>query len=216
MFRRWVTLPYISPAFHGSVDIGRLLIASGADVNAKRPFGAFLTYTYTALHYAASRGHLAFVELLLENEADVNAHNVQEGAFRGDNWSMTPMHAAVVGGNVAIVRALIRKGAKLDEVNYGGLRPLFYASMEGNAAIATVLLDNGANVNAGARKTFLTPSGYTALHVADRKGHLEVVKLLLDRKADPHAKDGDGNTPLAEARSNKHDQVVKLLERVGR
>ena len=43
-------------------------------------------------------------------------------------------------------------------------------------------------------------------------GHLEVVKLLVDRGGDPNAKvDIDGSTPLHRASENGHLEVVKLL-----
>lgn len=198
-------------AAQGRKDIAELLIQNGADVNAKRPFGAFLTHSYTALHVAAARGHKDIVELLLKNGADINARNLEAAAYRGDNWAMTPMHSAVIGGNISIVKALSDKNARADETNYGGLRPLYYAADKGDTNIVALLLKNNADINAKAGKNFTTRLGQTALHAAARKGHLDVVKLLIENRADMEAKDEGGKTALDEAKGHNHQDVVRLL-----
>ncbi|GAA6007743.1 hypothetical protein JCM11491_003951 [Sporobolomyces phaffii] len=53
--------------------------------------------------------------------------------------------------------------------------------------------------------------GYSALHLATDRGHLETVKILLAHGADKNAKDEDGNTPLDLARLAEHDSLVALL-----
>jgi ankyrin repeat protein len=49
------------------------------------------------------------------------------------------------------------------------------------------------------------------LCVAAYNGHLEVVKLLLEKGADIEHKDNDGRTPLCVAAYNGHLEVVRLL-----
>src|SRR5271155_1820794 len=51
----------------GHKDVAQLLLASGADVNARNNNG------WTPLHYAVSHDRKDVVELLLANKADVNA-----------------------------------------------------------------------------------------------------------------------------------------------
>lgn len=51
------------------------------------------------------------------------------------------------------------------------------ASLLGNCELITVLLQNGANVQA------VTKDGHSALHVATKAGHDEAVKLLLESGA---------------------------------
>ena len=45
------------------------------------------------------------------------------------------------------------------------------------------------------------------------KGHAEVVRLLLEAKAEVDSKDSFGKTPLSWAAHNGHVEVVKLLEK---
>ena len=50
----------------GQIDLVKKSIDAGVDVNTKTDYGA------TALSFAADRGHLEIVKLLLKNKADAN------------------------------------------------------------------------------------------------------------------------------------------------
>ena len=83
---------------------------------------------------------------------------------------------------------------------------LFDAARRGDRARVAQLLDAGVDVNAKARY------GATALFFAADKGHLEVVRLLVERGADVNLPDTFYKfRPVDLARMNKHDEVVKYL-----
>ena len=150
---------------------------------------------------------------------------------------------AVRAGDVEKVKALLQADPKLAEARTeDGNTPLHIAALEGHAAIAQVLLDQHAQVNArGLRQE--TPlhmamyegrremaelllanqadvnarsaSGETPLHIAARKGHRELVELLLTHEADINARDQQDQTPLHLAAAGAHAEVVKLLVEQG-
>ena len=64
-------------AWGGHKEIVELVIAEGADVNAKRNTGV------TPLHHAARNGHKEVAELLIANGADVNA-KIEGGSHKGN------------------------------------------------------------------------------------------------------------------------------------
>ncbi|XP_029350285.1 60 kDa lysophospholipase isoform X2 [Echeneis naucrates] len=57
--------------------------------------------------------------------------------------------------------------------------------------------------------------GRTPLHIAACEGHLKLVQYLLSHGATVHAKDRYGDTPLSNAVSFRHKDVVKLLRKTG-
>ncbi|MGH9658838.1 MAG: ankyrin repeat domain-containing protein [Bryobacteraceae bacterium] len=81
---------------------------------------------------------------------------------------------------------------------------LLAAARRGDAEAVRSLLEKGANVNA--------PSAYSAtpLNFAAANGHLAVVRLLLDKGADPGIRDTFYKM-LPINRAMKHPEVVKLL-----
>jgi ankyrin len=79
----------------GDAESARLLVASGADVNDALPDGS------SALIVAAHSGHTRVAEMLLDKGADANAGAV----------GYTALHAAVLRGDLALVKALIAHGA---------------------------------------------------------------------------------------------------------
>jgi ankyrin repeat protein len=83
--------------------------------------------------------------------------------------------------------------------------PLDWAAIRGRAAIAELLIANGADVNVHGNY------GHTPLEYAAGYGHLDVVKLLLSKGAEVEAPDYWKVTPLYRAVRGNHPETVKLL-----
>jgi len=193
-------------AFNGHLEVARLLIESGADINDGN------RHSERPLHWAAFKGHLDVARLLIESGADVNASD-----FEG----LKPLHFAAMEGHVEVVRLLIESGADVNA--WGGEdcdTPLHFAAMEGHVEVVRLLIESGADVNARdcerleLMKFLLKKNdiGWTPLHWAAFKGHLDVARLLIESGADVNARDSGGRTPLDLAREKGHREVVELLE----
>ncbi|XP_038049998.1 ankyrin repeat domain-containing protein 39-like isoform X2 [Patiria miniata] len=92
----------------------------------------------------------------------------------------------------------------LDELDFE--RGVWSAALNGETQKVRKFLDNGGDPNA------TDSSGYTALHYASRNGQLEIVRILLQHRANPNcATRSGGVTPLHRAAYSGHLDVVKLL-----
>ncbi|MBK5274707.1 MAG: ankyrin repeat domain-containing protein [Desulfuromonadales bacterium] len=116
------------------------------------------------------------------------------------------LHAAAQNGDLAKVRALLAKGADVNE-RYGNNdgTPLLFAAWNGHTKVVNLLIAHGANVNAR------DGEGSTSLHYAAMKGYVEVASLLIARHADINAKDNEGDRPLHDAVRKGKKNVVKVL-----
>ncbi|MBX3188147.1 MAG: ankyrin repeat domain-containing protein [Labilithrix sp.] len=131
-----------------------------------------------------------------------------------DKSTPSPLEAAIIDGDVAVVRALLDVGAPTDRTSEDGdtalLAAVAAAAGEGDDAlrVVRVLLDRGVSPNKRGR------DGRTPLFVASQQGSEVLVALLLSRGA--RIGDAvDGRTPIEIADSNGHREVVKLLESRG-
>jgi ankyrin repeat protein len=152
--------PLHEAAYHGRVDLAKLLIDKGADVDAKDKNGG------TPLYWAAEGGHMDVAKLLIARGTDVNAK-----MQRGD----TPLYVAAMRGRVAVAELLIAKGADVNtKVQAEGVAgtPLHEAAYHGNVDLAQLLITKGAEINAKDQ------NGNTPLDIAAQNGHKDIVELL--------------------------------------
>ncbi|HYW45332.1 MAG TPA: ankyrin repeat domain-containing protein [Bryobacteraceae bacterium] len=122
----------------------------------------------------------------------------------------TLLHAASAQGNRTMVELLLRLGADPNAPDGGSHTPLYCLANEYKAPdggdVVRALRQRGANVNAsgGAKRC-------TALHMAARRGNLEIAEALLDCGADIDARDSLGDSPLRRSVNCDQIQVTSLL-----
>jgi ankyrin repeat protein len=152
----------IEAAANGHVDVVKLLIENGADVNLKGEAW------YGPLHAAAARGHIEVVKILLENGADVNIFHQNK-----------PLHNAAMNGHIEVAQILLAHGADINVKGTDEAAPLHTAVSNNQLAMVRWLLSKGANVNPRASY------GCTPLHSAARRNNVEIGRILLEHGADP-------------------------------
>ncbi len=97
----------------GSVEIARMLIDAGADLDVQDTWGS-----KTPLHEAAHNGRVKIAHMLIDAGANVN---VQDGDGE------TPLHWAAGNGRVEIARMLIDAGSRKDIRDEDGRIPYDFA-----------------------------------------------------------------------------------------
>ncbi|XP_049869328.1 ankyrin repeat domain-containing protein 39 [Pectinophora gossypiella] len=118
-------------AFNGEIDRVEHLINKAR--NPKEAVNAPDNSGYTALHYAARKGHVDVCKMLLMNGADVNA-NTKSG-------KATPLHKAAAAGKVAAVKILIQAGADIKMQDVDGETALHKAAANKNMEVFQLLLE---------------------------------------------------------------------------
>jgi hypothetical protein len=128
-----------------------------------------------------------------------------------DEAGSTPLTLAVRGGDLPLVRELIRRGAPLDATGQGGFTPLGLAAFLGDDLMMRELLRQGANLDAHGA------TGQDAMHLACAGGQTRSVAALL--KVRPVWRwmsfNKAGRHPLAEAAFFGHLPVVEQLHLAG-
>ena len=131
-------------AAYGFVDVVKILLEHGADVNPRNVDGI------TPLHLATVAGHVDVARILLEHGADVNTKNE-------DN--QTPLHYAATEGHAVVARLLLEHGADPSIRDKDGRTPLDIAREKGHKEVVRVIeeYERGVGVEAPA-----TPVGTLA------------------------------------------------------
>ncbi|KZV67587.1 ankyrin, partial [Peniophora sp. CONT] len=121
-----------------------------------------------------------------------------------------PLHLAAKNGDIDSVRSLLDSGVDLEALDADGSTPLFLAAERGYIAVASLLVDRGANVHVHCESAILH-SSQSVLQVASEGGHSEVVHLLLRRGADVNGHIEGEQSSLSLAIVHGHIDVVRLL-----
>lgn len=218
-------------AFDGTIDIVRMLLDAGADINSDDGF---------ALQTAAEHNHIDVVKLLLERGADINRLSTHDGMAAG-----TALQAAVENGNEEIVDVLLEHGADPNAGGGDNKYPIIGAAKKMENGIFKKLVHAKADVNVVGGSDDTTPLveaayylpkeslelvldsgadinhkdifGNTALMLAAVKGDHESVELLLERGADVLIQDQDGDNALHKAyNSNHHETIMAVIGHVSK
>jgi len=197
----------------GHRSVARLLLDWNADLTKRNNLG------WSALNLAAKKGDDHLVKLFVKNGADIN---------EPDNYGQTALFAAVSEGHDVVVKYLLDAKADIEAMDNLGWTILHEVSAKGHESTARLLLNRKADVD------LVDVYGTTALHEAASHGN-EVVasdarrrvsiarigmvpptasslaSLLIRARANPDAKNNEGQTPLHCAVINGNEMAVNLF-----
>ena len=122
-----------------------------------------------------------------------------------NEYSLTALHCAAIGGHVATLTLLLARGALIDMPNEEGDTALMMAAHQGHGDSVRFLLERGAAVD---RQDY---NGQTVLYAAASSGHKSIVELLLEKGADVDRQNHGEMTPLYVAAFMGHQSIVELL-----
>lgn len=175
--------------------------ARADDVAALKKFmaGGFNTETSDAagdasLHAAAEAGALKSADFLLDGGMAVDLRGGQE---------RTPLMAAVLADQTAMVRWLLRQGADSQLKDTEGFSPLMLSVRAGKSGPVAELAP------------YHRESLDSALLLAALVGQTEIIDTLTNYGASIYTRMDDGRTPLMIAAENGHASAVKLLLDIG-
>ena len=186
---------------------------------------------YTALHYSCKQGHVDRVRTLIKHKSSVNArtdsgdtpltlaarheHDNVVHALLSDSQclmdakgqdSYTALHYSCKQGHVDRVRTLIKHKSSVNARTDSGDTPLTLAARhEHDNVVHALLSDSQCLMDAKGQDS------YTALHYSCRDGHVDLVRTLVNHKADVNVKTNSGDTPLHVAAQYSQYQVTMAL-----
>ena len=173
----------------------RALLNQRADVNGQSDDGS------TALLWAAHWNDIATADLLIRAGANANLAN---------DFRITPLSLACTNGSAAVVDLLLKAGANPNAPIATGETPIMTCAGSGGRDAVRMLIGRGADVNAK------EPSqNQTALMWAAAERHPDVVRTLIELKADLRAHTKKGFTALHFAAREGDLESARLLLAAG-
>ena len=189
----WDGTPLMLASARGYMDIVKLLIGKGANVNAKKQED-------TPLVMASARGHIDIAKFLIEKGAEVNS-------------AVYPQNPMLHMGTVEyMIRRIVLNEADKNET-VRECSALVSACGRGDFDLVKLLLEQGANANS--RGMYDTAIFRVDKEHRSEEDCIKLMKLLVEYGADINARGKHGDTILLRALRKKRYAIAKFLLKNG-
>ncbi|KAL8791560.1 MAG: hypothetical protein Q9195_005824 [Heterodermia aff. obscurata] len=212
-------------ARHGFIELSRMCLDMGADINSKGRLSAS-----SPLSAALSNQHWDLAAILIERGASYDLDVGQE--------AICVLHHASACGRGDIVNFLLQHRVNPNGANISAETALHCAAMSNQPEIVRQLILAGSDPNKATLLTKETPlhlaaslncegavrnlvefadtmaknhQNWTALHCAAAYGHTNIVKIIIEHGADINDLTSSGLTPLALAIHYNHTSAANLI-----
>jgi serine/threonine-protein phosphatase 6 regulatory ankyrin repeat subunit B len=197
--------------------LAKELIKTGANIQAVSEDGE------QAIHEASWRGWDDFIQLLVDNGADVDVL-VSDGFYKGytplhfaseygridtvqllldlganiqikNNDQQNLLHHVGITGQYEVAKLLLSKSLPINAMDDYDATPLFYAVIYENSRVENLYRDNRGRLIINDKAEEETPHK-SMLHIVAEMGDKKLAKTLMDKGMDINIPDEEGLTPL--------------------
>lgn len=176
-------------ACEGNLKEMRQLVNARSDPSEKDYDGR------TPAHLAAGEGHVNIISYLLSINADCN---------HKDRFGHSPLYDAFVNKRENVMQVLMAAGATLDTTHFH--RTFLEQTAANEIEAVSNLFKLGIDVD------ICDYDKRTPLMIACSEGHFDMVKLLLENKANPDLRDRWNNTARMSAIEARHKRIAALFD----
>ena len=231
--------PLFFAARDGSLEVGEILIAEGADVNPGE-----VIYGFTPLQTAIINGHWDFAVLLIDNGADINDGALYTAIEARNTPAYTirpaPPDKDRVWSSIEVIELLLDRGADASQVYTkeiperqaqgkvtvpGGATPLYRAAVSMDVDSIRLLMEHGASPAAAMNDGSTSLMALAGMRARGRYDNavgptdpirLELIQMFWEAGASVNTvQTRSGNTALHYAAQRGADRIVEFLTAAG-
>ena len=222
------TVPLIAALGVGDLDIVKLLLQNGADINNQDSKGI------SVLHAAIQGGNVEQVKLLVEEGADIKAK---------DHFGMNIYHYALYHPSIEMLNLLYKYNKNIDEPDNKERTPLAAIMADDRPGLDNItmwFLKRGADfskviklapdmvpvyidekrnevvkyliAHSSAYRNYVDHEGNTVSHFSVGLDNAEILNFLLENKYYSNKKNDKGETPLKMAKEIGRNDMAKKIE----